>query len=317
MQKTITALSTEITKSQTYIDRGCRANETPGAADAPGAPTRDDQASSRCGRCVGHRGRCSSGLLGRRAAACSRRCPRTREHADGAGRLGGQGPGAAAARHPERRRASASCRLHRHARGRREDRRRRGSPTSPGSATASTCRCCPGAGNGSWPSRRSCSARSSSGVKKYVAPTIRLDEQPERHLEGHPGQGRRRLVPLRDDQPGRVQQRLHGPHRRRRRRCPAPPTRSTPARSTQDALRAFFKGQTLTAGCSGFLADTYVRQQDTLDGIINYESVLMSLNAGGKLHEPLALDLPQGRHRHRRLPASCCSTPPSATPTTR
>jgi Ca-activated chloride channel family protein len=60
-----------------------------------------------------------------------------------------------------------------------------------------------------------------------------------------------------------------------------------------DALREFFKGQTLTAGSSGFLADSYVRDQDTVDGIVNYESILMTLNAGGKLHEPLVLVYPK------------------------
>ena len=70
----------------------------------------------------------------------------------------------------------------------------------------------------------------------------------------------------------------------------------------KDALRAFFKGQALTAGSSGFLADSYVRDQDSIDGIINYESILMSLNAGGTLHEPLDAHLPQGGHRHRGLP---------------
>jgi len=59
------------------------------------------------------------------------------------------------------------------------------------------------------------------------------------------------------------------------------------------ALRAFFKGQALTAGSSGFLADSYVRDQDTVDGIVNYESILMSLNAGGTLHEPLTLIYPK------------------------
>ena len=59
------------------------------------------------------------------------------------------------------------------------------------------------------------------------------------------------------------------------------------------ALTSFFKGQTLTAGSSGFLADDYVRQQDSVDGIINYESVLMSLNSGGTLHEPLTLIYPK------------------------
>jgi Ca-activated chloride channel homolog len=59
------------------------------------------------------------------------------------------------------------------------------------------------------------------------------------------------------------------------------------------ALRAFFKGQTLTAGSSGFLADSYVRDQDTVDGMVNYESILLSLNLGGKLHEPLVLVYPK------------------------
>jgi Ca-activated chloride channel family protein len=59
------------------------------------------------------------------------------------------------------------------------------------------------------------------------------------------------------------------------------------------ALRAFFKGQALTAGSSGFLADSYVRDQGAVDGIVNYESILMTLNAGGKLSEPLALIYPK------------------------
>ncbi len=59
------------------------------------------------------------------------------------------------------------------------------------------------------------------------------------------------------------------------------------------ALKEFFKGQTLTAGSSGFLADSYVRDQDTVDGIVNYESILMSLNGSGKLHEPLELIYPK------------------------
>ena len=58
-------------------------------------------------------------------------------------------------------------------------------------------------------------------------------------------------------------------------------------------LKDFFSGQVLTAGSSGFLADSYVRQQDTIDGMINYESVLLSLNAGGKLHQPLDLVYPR------------------------
>jgi Ca-activated chloride channel homolog len=59
-----------------------------------------------------------------------------------------------------------------------------------------------------------------------------------------------------------------------------------------DGLKAFFKGQTLTAGSSGFLADAYVRSESSLDGLVNYESILLSLNRGGKLHEPLTLVYP-------------------------
>ncbi len=59
------------------------------------------------------------------------------------------------------------------------------------------------------------------------------------------------------------------------------------------ALRAFFSGQSVTAGSSGFLADSYVRSQDSLGGMINYESILLSENAGGRLHEPLALVYPK------------------------
>ena len=60
-----------------------------------------------------------------------------------------------------------------------------------------------------------------------------------------------------------------------------------------DQLKQFFKGQTLTAGSSGWLADQYVLDQDRLDGIINYESVLLGLNKSGKLHEPLYLIYPK------------------------
>ena len=58
-------------------------------------------------------------------------------------------------------------------------------------------------------------------------------------------------------------------------------------------LKDFFSGQVLTAGSSGFLADSFVRQQDHVDAMINYESVLLSLNSGGKLHQPLDLVYPK------------------------
>jgi Ca-activated chloride channel family protein len=58
-------------------------------------------------------------------------------------------------------------------------------------------------------------------------------------------------------------------------------------------LKDFFSGQSLTAGSSGFLADSFVRSQGSLDGIVNYESVLLSLNGGGKLHQKLDLVYPK------------------------
>jgi Ca-activated chloride channel family protein len=58
-------------------------------------------------------------------------------------------------------------------------------------------------------------------------------------------------------------------------------------------LKDFFSGQVLTAGSSGFLADSFVRQQANLDGMINYESVLLSLNSGGKLTQRLDLVYPK------------------------
>ena len=58
-------------------------------------------------------------------------------------------------------------------------------------------------------------------------------------------------------------------------------------------LKDFFSGQVLTAGSSGFLADSFVRQQDRVDGLINYESILLSLNAGGKLKDQLDIVYPK------------------------
>ncbi|WP_407570776.1 substrate-binding domain-containing protein [Deinococcus altitudinis] len=72
----------------------------------------------------------------------------------------------------------------------------------------------------------------------------------------------------------------------------------TAADVTTGELKGFFKGQALTAGSSGWLADAYVAGQseggqDRLNGLINYESVLLSLNASRKLKEPLTLIYPQ------------------------
>jgi len=58
-------------------------------------------------------------------------------------------------------------------------------------------------------------------------------------------------------------------------------------------LKDFFSGQALTAGSSGFLATAYVQSQDTLDGMINYESILLSLDQGSQLREKLDLVYPK------------------------
>ena len=57
-------------------------------------------------------------------------------------------------------------------------------------------------------------------------------------------------------------------------------------------LTDFFAGQALTSGSSGWLAESYVREQDRLDGLVNYESVLLELNESGQLREPLHLLYP-------------------------
>jgi Ca-activated chloride channel homolog len=65
------------------------------------------------------------------------------------------------------------------------------------------------------------------------------------------------------------------------------PDALTEADVSNPALKAFFQGQRMTAGSSGWLADAYAADPSKVDGIINYESVILSLNAGGKLSEPL------------------------------
>lgn len=63
-------------------------------------------------------------------------------------------------------------------------------------------------------------------------------------------------------------------------------------------LKSFFGAQALSAGSSGWLSEAYQRRatgQDPgarVDGLINYESVLLSLNAAGTLPEPLTLVYP-------------------------
>ncbi len=65
--------------------------------------------------------------------------------------------------------------------------------------------------------------------------------------------------------------------------------------SVTPQLTQFFSAQALSAGSSGWLSDAYIRRAtgpDPVDGLINYESVLLSANASGKLPEPLTLVYP-------------------------
>jgi Ca-activated chloride channel homolog len=57
------------------------------------------------------------------------------------------------------------------------------------------------------------------------------------------------------------------------------------------ALKGFLSGQALTAGSSGWLAEAYGREEGRLDGMINYESVLLEANKA--LRTPLTLIYPR------------------------
>jgi Ca-activated chloride channel family protein len=54
-------------------------------------------------------------------------------------------------------------------------------------------------------------------------------------------------------------------------------------------LKQLFSGTGLIGGSPLWLADTYIKQENRLDGMINYESIVLSLDAGGQLGTPLAV----------------------------
>src|SRR5262245_40403587 len=60
----------------------------------------------------------------------------------------------------------------------------------------------------------------------------------------------------------------------------------------RDVLTGFLRGQKLTAGSSGWLADAYLRDEASLDGLVNYEAVLLRLNDRADLHEKLDIIYP-------------------------
>jgi Ca-activated chloride channel homolog len=61
----------------------------------------------------------------------------------------------------------------------------------------------------------------------------------------------------------------------------------------REKLTTFLTGQKLTAGSSGWLADAYVQGQGRLDGLVNYEAVLLRLNEQPGLQEPLVVIYPR------------------------
>jgi Ca-activated chloride channel homolog len=65
-----------------------------------------------------------------------------------------------------------------------------------------------------------------------------------------------------------------------------------PEEVTCDRLRGFFTGHALGAGSSSELVDGFVARQAELDALVAPESVLLSLNAGGRLAEPLEIVYP-------------------------
>lgn len=60
-----------------------------------------------------------------------------------------------------------------------------------------------------------------------------------------------------------------------------------------DRLQGFLAGRTLTSDSSTRLVDDFVANEDDADGLIGYESALLSLNASGSLREPLEIIYPE------------------------
>jgi len=71
------------------------------------------------------------------------------------------------------------------------------------------------------------------------------------------------------------------------------PDALTAADLNNPQLPEFFRSQQLTAGSSGSLVRAYESDPSRVDGIINYESALLSLNARARLPQPLTLIYPK------------------------
>jgi len=89
--------------------------------------------------------------------------------------------------------------------------------------------------------------------------------------------------------------------------------------ATEPALRGMFGAQVLKRESSGWLADAYVREQAAngngappVDGLIDYESQLLSLNASGRLRQPLTLIYPSDGMITASYPLSLLASAPAA-----
>ncbi len=58
-------------------------------------------------------------------------------------------------------------------------------------------------------------------------------------------------------------------------------------------LQQLFSGTQLIGGSAHWLANTYVKQENRLDGMINYEAIVLNLDAGTQLNTPLAVIHPR------------------------
>jgi Ca-activated chloride channel homolog len=89
--------------------------------------------------------------------------------------------------------------------------------------------------------------------------------------------------------------------------------------AAEPALRAVFGAQVLKANSSGWLEQAYLRAQATtgtgapaVDGLIDYESVLLSLNASGDLRQRLTLIYPSDGVITASYPFSLLASAPRA-----
>jgi Ca-activated chloride channel family protein len=58
-------------------------------------------------------------------------------------------------------------------------------------------------------------------------------------------------------------------------------------------LKQLYSGTRVLGGSAHWLADIYLKQENRLDGMINYEAVVLNLNAGGQISTPLQVIHPR------------------------